>query len=115
LTGLIYKIFTPAQWALWRELGITLGSADDQRDGFIHFSTGAQLRGTLEKHFTAHSLLWLAGVEPPQLGASLKWEPSRGGQLFPHLYGPFHLRTICFEGMVLRAAGEWSPLPENMP
>ena len=63
------------------------GAAVDRRDGYIHFSTGAQLAETAAKHFAGASDLVLVAVDADALGAALRWEPSRGGALFPHLYG----------------------------
>lgn len=111
MTELIYKIFTPAQWAAWRELGLSYGSAADRRDGFIHFSTAGQLRGTLDKHFSTHDHLWLIAASASNLGPDVKWEPSRGGQLFPHLYAAFHLRSAKTERAITRRDREWTPLP----
>ena len=85
--ALIYKICPAAAWAAACATGIYDGSSDDLRDGFIHFSTISQLRGTLDKHFSGQRDLLLITIDPGKLGEALKWEPSRGGQLFPHLYG----------------------------
>jgi len=85
--SLIYKICPASIWEKACSLGSYSGSADDRRDGFIHFSAASQIPRTLEKHFKAQSDLLLIGVKPALLGPALKWEPSRGGQLFPHLYG----------------------------
>jgi uncharacterized protein (DUF952 family) len=82
----IYKVCGSAEWAQGQASGQYRGSADDARDGFIHFSTALQLAGTLAKHFTGRDDLLLIAVDADALGASLKWEPSRGGDLFPHLY-----------------------------
>ena len=68
--------------------GIYAGSADDRRDGFIHLSTAAQLEGTLARYFAGRADLVLVAFASASLGDRLKWEPSRGGQLFPHLYAP---------------------------
>jgi uncharacterized protein (DUF952 family) len=92
--SVIYKI-CPA--ALWREAerdGIFRGSADDKRDGFIHFSTAAQLVETAAKHFSGQHDLVLVRVDAAKLGADLKWETSRGGALFPHLYGDLGLDAV---------------------
>jgi uncharacterized protein (DUF952 family) len=63
------------------------GSADDKRDGFIHFSTASQVAGTVAKHFAGQAGLFLIAVDSEILGDALRWEPSRGGDMFPHLYG----------------------------
>lgn len=85
---LIYKILSQSAWRAACSDGIYRGSSDDLRDGFIHFSTDRQLAETARRHFSGQPDLLLVAVEAAALGASLKWEPSRGGALFPHLYGP---------------------------
>ncbi|MFN3867508.1 MAG: DUF952 domain-containing protein [Hyphomicrobiaceae bacterium] len=84
----IYKIVDATEWRDAIRAGQYEGSADDRRDGYIHLSTGAQLAGTARKHFTGRSNLMLIAFLGSSLGPKLKWEPSRGGELFPHLYGP---------------------------
>ena len=88
---IVYKIATEADWRAACLAGVYAGSYDDVRDGFIHLSTAAQLPGTAAKHFKGKPGLVLVAFETAALGAALKWEPSRGGELFPHLYEP--LRT----------------------
>ncbi len=83
----IYKVCSTAEWQAAASAGVFRGSAVDLRDGFIHFSTGAQLAETLRRHFAGQVDLVLVEVDPAELGALLRWEPSRGGELFPHLYG----------------------------
>jgi uncharacterized protein (DUF952 family) len=83
----IYKICPASAWREAERRGAYRGSADDLRDGFIHFSTAAQVPGTAAKHFAGQSGLFLIAVDAEGLGDALKWEPSRGGDLFPHLYG----------------------------
>lgn len=83
---LIYKIFRAEEWATLEAEGHTLGAPVDRADGFIHFSTGLQVAETAAKHFSGTSGLVLAAVESEALGSALRWEPSRGGALFPHLY-----------------------------
>jgi uncharacterized protein (DUF952 family) len=92
--SIVYKI-CPA--ALWREAtcaGVFRGSAVDLRDGFIHFSTAAQVAETAAKHFAGQRDLVLLRVDAASLGDRLKWEPSRGGALFPHLYGDLDLQAV---------------------
>jgi uncharacterized protein (DUF952 family) len=84
----IYKIASRAEWAAAEAAGVFEGSALDRTDGFIHFSAEDQWRETLRLHFAGQSALVLVAVEAEALGAVLKWEASRGGALFPHLYGP---------------------------
>lgn len=109
----VFKILTGPQWALWRGLGITMGSPDDRRDGFIHFSTAAQIPGTLSKHFVAHERLWLVRGAAARMGTALKWEPSRGGQLFPHLYGAFSSSMATGEWPVGKQNDIWA-LPKDV-
>jgi len=84
----IFKIVTKAQWNEAEANGVFAGAPIDVRDGYIHFSTAEQLQETLEKHFAGQADLLIITFESESFGAALKWEPSRGGQLFPHLYAP---------------------------
>jgi len=84
----VYKLLTRAEWAAAEARGVFEGSAVDLADGFIHFSTAAQAAETGRKYFSGLSDLLVVGFEDTALGEGLKWEPSRGGDLFPHLYGP---------------------------
>ena len=83
----IYKICTSAEWREAERAGAYRGSALDHKDGFIHFSTAEQAAETAAKHFAGQRDLVLVTVETDALGEKLKWEPSRGGALFPHVYG----------------------------
>ena len=76
------------EWQMAQAAGRYDGSSQDRADGFIHFSTGAQLAESAARHRTGQTGLMLLTVDPEVCGAALKWEASRGGQLFPHLYGP---------------------------
>ena len=97
----IYKICSAQEWRDAERAGRYQGAPVDARDGFIHFSTAGQLAETAAKHFAGAAGLMLVAVDAGALGEALKWEPSRGGQLFPHLYGPLPL-----------AAARWAvPLP----
>jgi uncharacterized protein (DUF952 family) len=84
----IYKILSRAEWQAAQAAGRFEGSAVDLQDGFIHFSTAAQAAETARRHFAGQAGLVVLEVEADDLGAALRWEPSRGGDLFPHLYGP---------------------------
>jgi uncharacterized protein (DUF952 family) len=90
---MIYKICTTDEWREAERAGVYRGSAVDRRDGFIHFSTAAQAQETAAKHFSGQRDLVLIGVDEAALGDGLKWEPSRGGDLFPHLYGELDLKA----------------------
>jgi uncharacterized protein (DUF952 family) len=88
----IYKILARGEWAAAQTAGAYEGSAVDQADGFIHFSTAAQAQETARRHFAGRGDLVVVAFEADELGAALKWERSRGGALFPHLYGPLPTR-----------------------
>jgi uncharacterized protein (DUF952 family) len=90
----IYKICERASWRLAEQTGTYGGSEADVRDGFIHFSTAAQLAGTMAKHFSGQRELVLVAVDADALGPALKWERSRGGELFPHLYAALALTAV---------------------
>ena len=87
----VYKILTKSALAEASAKGRFDGSPVDLRDGFIHLSAGQQVAGTLAAHFAGQRGLVLLAVDAEACGDRLKWEPSRGGELFPHLYGPLDL------------------------
>ncbi|MDU8927392.1 DUF952 domain-containing protein [Alisedimentitalea sp. MJ-SS2] len=93
---LIYKIFRAPEWAELESNGETAGAPIDISDGYIHFSTAEQARETAAKHFTHEDNLILAALDADTLGEALKWEPSRGGALFPHLYRHLTLADILW-------------------
>ncbi len=90
----LYKICPAPLWREAERAGVFRGSEHDIRDGFIHFSTAGQVAETAAKHFAGQDDLLLIAVEAAKLGAALKWEPSRGGALFPHLYGELYLNAV---------------------
>ena len=90
----IYKICPASAWREAERQGIFRGSAVDLRDGFIHFSTAGQVAGTAEKHFFGQAGLFLIAVDADALGDALRWEVSRGDELFPHLYGQLDLGDV---------------------
>ena len=111
----IYKICPAAAWREAEQHGVYRGSADDARDGFIHFSTAAQVAGTAAKHFAGRDDLVLVAVSADALGAALRWEPSRGGHLFPHLYGELAPGAVTgVTALPLRADGSHL-IPELVP
>lgn len=93
---LIYKIFRSPEWDALKADGETLGAPIDLADGFIHFSTAQQAAETAVKHFAGVEGLWLAAVEADPLGDALKWEVSRGGAEFPHLYRALKLTDVAW-------------------
>jgi uncharacterized protein (DUF952 family) len=90
----IYKICERALWRAAEADGQFLGTDADERDGFVHFSTAAQLAETAAKHFAQNTDLVLIAVDAGALGLSLVWERSRGGDFFPHLYAPLPLKAV---------------------
>jgi len=94
MNGTIYRIVTEPEWEAAKASGAFAGSEDDRRDGFIHFSTAEQLPETARKHYAGRSGLLLLAVDVAALTAPLKWEVSRGGALFPHLYGPLPASAV---------------------
>jgi uncharacterized protein (DUF952 family) len=90
----IYKLLDAAAWTAALAAGVFKGSAVDEKDGFIHFSDAAQAQETARLHFHGQSGLVLLSVDAGRLGEALKWEPSRGGALFPHLYGPLPIAAV---------------------
>jgi len=95
--ALIYKVCTIAEWQDARAKGAFEGSRIDLEDGFVHFSTALQLRETVIRHFAGLRDLMLVEVKTDDLGKMLKWEQSRGGDLFPHLYRPLPLEAVTRE------------------
>jgi len=91
---LIYKICPRSLWQQAERTGAFSGAPVDQADGYIHFSTAEQVAETAAKHFAGQADLLLVAVDAAALGPALKWEPSRGGALFPHLYGTLSLDAV---------------------
>lgn len=97
-----YKVLTADQMAALERDGRFAGAPVDLADGFIHLSTAAQLTETVDKHFAGESDLHVAAVDLEALGPAVKWEESRGGQLFPHIYGPLPLTAVVAYGPLKR-------------
>lgn len=93
----IYKIVSEATWRQARAEGVFHGASIDLADGYIHFSTASQARNTAALHFAGQTGLLLVAVDTEMLGEPLKFEPSRGGDLFPHLYAPLAMTSILWE------------------
>ena len=111
----IYKICPASAWREAERQGTYRGSADDARDGFIHFSTAAQVTETARKHFFGQTGLFLIEVDGDALGDALRWEPSRNNELFPHLYGELDLgAVIAVLSMNARSDGSHD-IPELAP
>lgn len=107
---LIFKIFRRPEWQELKSRGKTQGAPIDLADGFIHLSTAEQVAETAAKHFAEESDLVLVAVETERMGDTLKWEPSRGGALFPHLYRPLSLADVVWDkSLPLGATGHIFP------
>jgi uncharacterized protein (DUF952 family) len=111
----IYKICPASAWREAERQGVYRGSADDIRDGFIHFSAASQVAETARKHFFSQTGLFLIAVDADALGESLRWEPSRNDELFPHLYGELDLGAVTAV-LDLRARSDgYHDIPELKP
>ena len=97
-----YKVLTADQMVALERDGSFAGAPIDLSDGYIHLSTAAQLDETVTKHFAGQTDLHVAAVDLEAQGDALQWEPSRGGQLFPHIYGPLLLETVIAYGPLER-------------
>jgi uncharacterized protein (DUF952 family) len=112
--SVIYKISPAAPWRAARQAGLFTGAPVDLADGYIHFSTGAQARETAAKHFAGQGDLLLIAVDAAALGEALRWEPSRGGALFPHLYGPLPMSAVLWEKPLPLGDGGVHLFPEDV-
>lgn len=92
--ALVYKLVPRAAWHEAERLGRFTGSPVDAADGFIHLSTGAQVADTAARHFGGVADLLLVAVSTSDVASTLRWEPSRGGALFPHVYGDLPLSAV---------------------
>lgn len=110
----VYKVLSEAAFEEAARKGHFAGSPDDLRDGFIHLSTAHQLERTLAKHFAGQHGLVLLALDAGRFGTALRWEASRGGATFPHLYAPLDLAAMLWaEPLELGAAGRHI-LPEGV-
>jgi uncharacterized protein (DUF952 family) len=108
----IYKICPASAWREAERQGVYRGSADDVRDGFIHFSTASQVAGTAKKHFFGQIGLFLIEVDADALGQALRWEHSRNDELFPHLYGELDLGAVLGVLSILARSDGTHDIPE---
>jgi uncharacterized protein (DUF952 family) len=111
----IYKICPRALWEEAEKLGRFDGAPVDRADGFIHFSTRAQVRETAARHFASVDDLLLIAVDPSGLDKALRWEPSRGGALFPHLYGSLPLSSVLHVEPLPSCADGTHLFPADIP
>ena len=116
MSDMIFKILTIPQWETLQATGEFAGSADDKRDGFVHLSTGAQIQGTLDKHYTFAKTggddLVIAAFDPKPLQATLKYETSRGGQKFPHLYSALIITALTNHWRLQRSETDGYDAPD---
>lgn len=94
---LLYKIFRRPEWDQFMTAGRSLGAPVDLADGYIHLSTAAQVTGTAARHFAGEGDLVLLALDAARLGPALRWEPARGGELFPHLYRPLMRDDVVWD------------------
>lgn len=113
----VYKAFRTQDWMFFQQSGSFSGSADDRRDGFIHLSSWPQLAQTLERHFSRADdrEVVVAAFEVTSLGRSLRWERSRGGAEFPHLYAELLVAHLAGEWYLVRLAQGTYALPSEEP
>lgn len=112
MSRFIYKIVPQALWREAELAGRFDGAPIDFADGYIHFSTAAQVRETAARHFAGQHDLLLAAIDEARLGAALKYEVSRGGALFPHLYAPLQLDAVAWVRPLPLAADGVHVFPE---
>lgn len=109
----LFKIVPASLWRAAEAAGRFSGSPVDVRDGFIHLSTGAQVRDTAARHFAGQADLLLVSVAPE--GLDVRWEPSRGGDLFPHLYGDLPMRAVHAVAPLPLGADGTHTFPDDRP
>jgi uncharacterized protein (DUF952 family) len=114
-TTTIYKICERSLWDTAVRAGVFAGAPVDLRDGFIHFSTPGQVAETAARHFAGMTDLVLVAIDAERLGSELKWEVSRGGALFPHLYAELPLAAVQWTKPLPLGAGGRHILPELVP
>lgn len=115
MSTLIYKIAPRPLWQEAEAAGMFRGAPVDLADGFIHFSDATQLRETAARHFAGQQDLVLAAIDADALGAALRWEPSRGGALFPHLYGTLPMAAVLWAKPLPLAADGTHDFPDLGP
>ncbi len=106
-----YKVLTADQMAVLEKDGVFTGAPVDIQDGYIHLSTAEQLTETVDRHFAGQDGLWVAAVDLVALGDAVKWEESRGGAGFPHLYAPLPLSAVVSYSELVRDADGTVRLP----
>ena len=108
---IVYKVMSEAEHQQMQRDGVFLGSPVDTADGYIHLSSRSQLAATLDRHFSGVTGLMLVAVDLSRLGDTVRWEPARGGELFPHIYGRLPIAAVVSVTPVQRAADGSVKLP----
>ncbi|HYF55027.1 MAG TPA: DUF952 domain-containing protein [Salinarimonas sp.] len=111
----VYKIAPRADWREAERAGVFTGAPVDLADGYIHLSAPDQVRETARRHFSGADDLLLVAVDAGALGEALRWEPSRGGALFPHLHGPLPMSAVLWARPLPLAADGAHRFPEDVP
>jgi len=111
----IYKIVRTPDWISAEKAGVFKGSPDDARDGFVHFSASHQVRGTAARYFGGQEGLMLVAADASALGEALKWETSRGGEKFPHLYGDLPMSAIVWTTPIPLGPDGQHVFPDEIP
>lgn len=114
MANTIYRLLDAGAWAVAQAQGVFRGSEHDLRDGFIHFSTAQQLAETAAKHYAGRENLVLLWVSSKALGNALRWEVSRGGALFPHLYGELVVSAVTRAESLVLGADDRHVLPDGV-
>lgn len=114
MDAVIFKICPTEEWKAAEAVGIYAGSKKDRADGFLHFSTAEQLPGTLTRYYTDADDLVLVAVDASALSGALKYEPSRDGQLFPHLYGDLPRAAVRWVRPIVRGSQGSFLLPAEL-
>ncbi len=115
MTICVYKLFRQSEWQAAASTGFFTGSADDRRDGFIHLSAASQVRGTFEKYFAVEPEPVLARFDADSFGIALKWENSRNGERFPHLYGVLDVSRALSVSQIRRDVCGAPAFPPEIP
>jgi uncharacterized protein (DUF952 family) len=111
LDRVVYKIMSSSELKQMQRDGVFCGSPADIADGYIHLSCGSQLAATLDKHFSGVDGLMLVAVDLSRLGDTVRWEPARGGQVFPHIHGHLPVGAVVSVATLERTADGMVRLP----
>jgi uncharacterized protein (DUF952 family) len=111
----LYKIARPAEWAEAEKTGLFSGSADDRRDGYVHLSTAAQVRGTVARHFSTERSLLVIAISASDLLSAVRWEAAPGAEKFPHLYGVLPLAAVASVREIARGPDGAFAFPPEFP